>query len=63
VSVDSEQVVARISDDGVGIGGSRRSSGLRNLSERAQALGGAVRITDNEPHGTVVELTAPTTGD
>ncbi|WP_405064923.1 hypothetical protein OG558_23545 [Kribbella sp. NBC_01510] len=60
VTVGSGQVIARIWDDGIGIGSSTRSSGLRNLTERAQALGGTVRLTDNEPHGTVVELTAPT---
>jgi signal transduction histidine kinase len=60
VSVGSGDVTARISDDGVGIGSGDRRSGLRNLADRAQALGGSVRITDNEPHGTVVELTAPT---
>ena len=59
VSADTEHVVARITDNGVGIGEQRRSSGLRNLTERAQALGGAVRVTDNEPHGTIVELRAP----
>ncbi|MEV0802948.1 GAF domain-containing protein [Kribbella sp. NPDC050281] len=63
LSVDSEQVVARISDDGVGIGPRRRSSGLRNLTERAQALGGGVQITENQPHGTIVEFTAPITGN
>ncbi|MEU4287364.1 histidine kinase [Kribbella sp. NPDC026596] len=60
VSVGAGRVTARISDDGVGIGASTRRSGLSNLTERAQALGGSVRVADNEPHGTVVELTAPT---
>ena len=60
VTVGAGQVIARISDDGVGIGSGSRSSGLRNLTERAQSLGGSVQISDNEPHGTVVELTAPT---
>jgi signal transduction histidine kinase len=61
VSVDSTQVVTRISDDGIGIALRKRNSGLRNLTERAQALGGTVQIRDNEPHGTVVELSAPIT--
>ncbi|MFI5696384.1 GAF domain-containing protein [Kribbella sp. NPDC051586] len=60
VTVGSGQVVARISDDGDGIGASTRRSGLRNLTERAQALGGTVQIGPNEPRGTIVELTAPT---
>ena len=60
VSVGPGDVMARISDDGVGIAPGDRRSGLRNLTERAQALGGTVRITDNDPHGTVVELRVPT---
>ncbi|MFI7063631.1 GAF domain-containing protein [Kribbella sp. NPDC050124] len=63
IAIDSDLVVARIADDGVGIGSSRRSSGLRNLTERAQALKGTVQVTDNEPHGTVVELRAPISDD
>ncbi|TKK76965.1 GAF domain-containing sensor histidine kinase [Kribbella jiaozuonensis] len=59
VRVDGTQVIARISDDGIGIGPRKRNSGLRNLTERAQALGGSVQIRDNDPHGTVVELSAP----
>ncbi len=60
VSVGDGLVLARISDNGVGIGPGTRRSGLRNLSERAQSLGGTVQITTNDPHGTVVELRSPT---
>ncbi|MEU4191706.1 GAF domain-containing sensor histidine kinase [Kribbella sp. NPDC026611] len=60
VTVEAGQVITRITDDGIGIGAGTRRSGLRNLTERAQTLGGTVRITSNEPHGTVVELSAPT---
>jgi len=59
IMVDGGKVTARISDDGVGMGSGDRRSGLRNLTDRAEALGGTVRITGNEPHGTVVELEAP----
>jgi two-component system, NarL family, sensor histidine kinase DevS len=59
VSVGSGEVTARISDDGVGIGTGNRRSGLHNLAERAEALGGSLRLTGNEPHGTVVEFRAP----
>jgi signal transduction histidine kinase len=59
IMVDGGKVTARISDDGVGMGSGDRRSGLRNLTDRAEALGGTVRITSNEPHGTVVELEAP----
>ncbi|MFG1911991.1 GAF domain-containing protein [Kribbella sp. NPDC048928] len=60
VTVGAGLVVTRVTDDGVGIGATTRRSGLRNLSDRAEALGGTVRVSDNDPHGTVVELTAPT---
>jgi signal transduction histidine kinase len=60
VTVGSGRVVARVSDDGAGIGPSTRRSGLRNLTERAESLGGTVQISDNTPHGTVVEFSAPT---
>ncbi|MEU8226134.1 GAF domain-containing protein [Kribbella sp. NPDC048915] len=60
VTVGDGEVLARVSDDGIGIGTSTRRSGLRNLTERAESLGGTVLISDNDPHGTVVEFTAPT---
>jgi signal transduction histidine kinase len=60
VTTDSGQVIVRVADDGVGIGSSVRRSGLRNLSERAASVGGTVEITDNTPHGTVVQFIAPT---
>ncbi|MGW7684030.1 GAF domain-containing protein [Kribbella sp. NPDC054772] len=59
VVVTGNEVVARVADNGVGIGPGERQSGLRNLRERAEALGGSVSVRPNEPHGTVVELTAP----
>jgi len=59
VTVDSELVLARITDNGIGIPSDRHRSGLHNLTERASSLGGTVEIKDNQPHGTVVELRAP----
>jgi signal transduction histidine kinase len=59
IVVTGTEVTARVSDDGIGITSTDRRSGLRNLEERAAALGGAVRIGPNEPHGTVLELRAP----
>ncbi len=61
VTVAAGEVIARISDNGIGIGATDRQSGLRNLRQRAEALGGAVRLSSNEPHGTVLELRAPIT--
>jgi signal transduction histidine kinase len=59
IIVTGEDVTARVSDDGVGITSAAPQSGLRNLRERAAALGGAVRLESNDPHGTVLELRAP----
>jgi signal transduction histidine kinase len=59
IIVTGEDVTARVSDDGVGITSAASQSGLRNLRERAAALGGAVRLESNHPHGTVLELRAP----
>lgn len=59
VTVTGTDVVARVTDNGVGIADDTRQSGLRNLRERAEALGGAVQVAPNDPHGTVLELRAP----
>ena len=61
IEVTGTEITARVSDDGVGIKPGDRRSGLRNLEERAAALGGAVRLSANQPHGTVLELRAPLT--
>ncbi|MEU4602676.1 GAF domain-containing sensor histidine kinase [Kribbella sp. NPDC023972] len=59
VTVNPELVIARIADNGIGIPPDRHRSGLRNLTERANSLGGTVEVRNNNPHGTVVELRAP----
>jgi signal transduction histidine kinase len=59
VTVADGEVVTRIADNGVGISPGERQSGLRNLRERAETLGGAVRLEPNDPRGTVLELRAP----
>jgi two-component system, NarL family, sensor histidine kinase DevS len=62
VTLDSQpdQVSLRVADDGRGIGRAHRSSGLANMRQRAERLGGTFRWRDNEPRGTVVEWTVPT---
>lgn len=47
-----------ISDDGVGLGGSTRRSGLANLEERAAAQGGTFRV-DSSGRGTRLTWTVP----
>jgi signal transduction histidine kinase len=59
VNVVSSDVQVVIADDGVGTGEISRESGLRNIRERAQALGGFLELRANEPTGTVLEWTVP----
>ncbi|MEN2740321.1 GAF domain-containing protein [Microbacterium sp. X-17] len=47
-----------VEDDGVGLGGATRRSGLANLSERAEALGGQLVFGSPEP-GTSVRWRVP----
>ena len=63
VAVTAHEVIARVADNGIGIDSTTtdRQSGLQNLRERAEALGGAVQLSANDPHGTVLELRAPLT--
>jgi signal transduction histidine kinase len=42
-----------------GRGGATESSGLRNLRERAQRLGGDCEVSDVEPSGTRVDWHVP----
>lgn len=59
VLVNGGHVTAQVRDDGVGVGAAARESGLANMRARAEALGGGVRLTDADPHGTVLEWSAP----
>ena len=44
VRADAGEVVLTVTDDGVGLPGHRRESGLRNARRRAQALGGSLEL-------------------
>ncbi|WP_433187858.1 GAF domain-containing protein [Actinoallomurus sp. CA-150999] len=55
-----DDVVVRVTDDGIGIRPGGRRSGLRNLAERAERLGGSFRIRPGESGGTVLEWRVPT---
>ncbi|MGH6657951.1 MAG: hypothetical protein ACRDVE_22405, partial [Actinocrinis sp.] len=50
-------------DDGVGIPRDGRRSGLANMRERAEQLGGAFSVQPGQGGGTVLTWTAPTTID
>jgi signal transduction histidine kinase len=59
VAVREDEVITRVSDNGIGVTNPDRRSGLRNLRERAEALGGSAQLSDNQPHGTIVEFRFP----
>ncbi|MEU5383005.1 GAF domain-containing sensor histidine kinase [Kitasatospora cineracea] len=52
-------VALTVQDDGVGIPAQGRRSGLRNLDERARALGGTLAVTNPPTGGTVLNWTVP----
>jgi signal transduction histidine kinase len=49
LAVDDSSVILSIQDDGVGLGGSTRRSGLRNGLERATNRGGTMTIEPAHP--------------
>ena len=59
LEANEQEVVLRVSDDGVGFDGSVTSGrGLRNLSERAGAVGGQFSATTRPDGGTIMVWTA-----
>ncbi|WP_393916197.1 sensor histidine kinase [Halostreptopolyspora alba] len=58
VSVDA-RLTLRVADDGIGISGHRPGSGLRNMVERARALGGECAVEPGETGGTVLRWVVP----
>ncbi len=60
VSVEGEWLSFSLIDDGVGINdGPSAGNGIRNISTRAENLGGTCIISRREPHGTIVEWRVP----
>jgi len=55
-------LVLTVRDNGVGLGGPTRRSGLANLAERADELGGTMRATSAEGGGTELEWRVPLPG-
>ncbi|MFD7417106.1 GAF domain-containing protein [Kitasatospora purpeofusca] len=53
------QVLLTVQDDGVGIAEQGRRSGLRNLAERAEGLGGAFELASPESGGTRLAWSVP----
>jgi signal transduction histidine kinase len=60
--IAGEEVVVRVVDDGVGIRPGGRRSGLRNLAERAERLGGSFDVHPGDGGGTVLEWRVPAHG-
>jgi signal transduction histidine kinase len=59
VRVAGPDVVLEIVDDGRGLGDVSRSSGLSNLSDRAQGLGGSFEVRSEPGAGTQLEWRVP----
>jgi signal transduction histidine kinase len=59
VTVGGGELIAVVTDDGVGIGRIERESGLHNIRERADRLGGSLDLRPNDPRGTVVDWRVP----
>ncbi|MCW2901536.1 MAG: sensor signal transduction histidine kinase [Streptosporangiaceae bacterium] len=59
VDVGDTDLVLQVEDDGVGIPAQGRRSGLRNLADRAQTLGGSFVIRRREGGGTLLRWRAP----
>jgi signal transduction histidine kinase len=58
VSIVGDDVVLEVTDDGVGMGGSSRRSGLANIERRAVDRGGRLELR-SDSHGTRLRWQAP----
>jgi len=68
VSVDGENgddatLTIQVEDDGVGLGDTGHRSGLRNMEERAGALGGTFKATERPAGGTAIRWQVPAGAD
>ncbi|MGI5171704.1 GAF domain-containing protein [Spirillospora sp. CA-253888] len=60
VSIEiGDDLVLRVEDDGVGIPGTGRRSGLRNMEERAEGVGGSMTVHKRRGGGTALVWRAP----
>jgi len=59
VEVTGGELVLTVQDNGVGIPEGGRRSGLRNLDERAEALGGSLEISSAEGEGATLRWRVP----
>ncbi|MCI0689380.1 MAG: hypothetical protein L0Y54_19415 [Sporichthyaceae bacterium] len=61
-AVAGDQMVLTVTDDGAGTSSGGRRSGLRNLDQRATALGGSMQIEPREGGGTRLIWQVPLAG-
>ncbi|MCW2789262.1 MAG: hypothetical protein JWP56_1565 [Aeromicrobium sp.] len=54
----SSEIDLRVGDDGRGLGAAKVGTGLRNIRQRAELLGGSCEI-DSSPGGTMIHWTVP----
>ncbi|MFF7969884.1 GAF domain-containing protein [Streptomyces sp. NPDC007905] len=59
LTTDGREVRLRVSDNGVGIPADGRRSGLRNMAERAEQLGGRLEVTRPTGGGAALEWRVP----
>jgi two-component system, NarL family, sensor histidine kinase DevS len=60
IAVEGEWLSFSLTDNGVGVGeGPSAGNGIRNMSTRAENLGGTFTISRREPTGTIVEWRVP----
>ncbi|MFH8935804.1 sensor histidine kinase [Streptomyces griseosporeus] len=62
LETDGREIRLTVTDDGVGLPAGGRRSGLSNLAERAEQLGGALRTRAPEGGGTTLEWRVPVGG-
>ncbi|WP_434318476.1 sensor histidine kinase [Leifsonia sp. P73] len=58
VVASADEITVEVADDGTGIGGMSRRSGLANLSERAERRAGVLDV-ESTPQGTRLRLRLP----
>ncbi|MFI2761869.1 GAF domain-containing protein [Streptomyces echinatus] len=59
LTTDGREVCLKVSDSGVGIAPYGRRSGLANMAERAEKLGGRFEVTSPEGGGAVLDWSVP----